>query len=195
MNIELNREIERGRFISAKELLSANDQLKQILLQQEKVFEASPVGIILVSERKIVSANRKFSEITGYSAEELLNASTRIIYPSQEAFEQFGQEAYTLITDGKIAHSEIELCRKDGAIITVNITGGAINPADFSSGTIWIFEDITERRKVEDNLRKMSRAVEQSPVTIVITDLGGTIEFVNPKFTELTGYKAEEAVV
>ncbi len=46
----------------------------------------------------------------------------------------------------------------------------------------------------EEKLRKLSRAVEQSPVTIVITDLQGSIEFVNPKFTELTGYTAEEAI-
>ncbi len=187
-------EMDKGRQQYENKLQESNKNLEKLSQQHEKIIEASPVGIILVVERKIVSANRKFSEMTGYSAVELLNASTRILYPSREAFEQFGQEAYALITEGKIAHSEIELCRKDGAIITVNITGGAINSADFSSGTIWIFEDITERRKVEDNLRKMSRAVEQSPVTIVITDLGGTIEFVNPKFTELTGYKAEEAV-
>ena len=55
-------------------------------------------------------------------------------------------------------------------------------------------QEIEERRRVEQTLRKLSRAVEQSPATIVITDTMGKIEFVNPKFTELTGYSAEEAI-
>jgi PAS domain S-box-containing protein len=57
-----------------------------------------------------------------------------------------------------------------------------------------IIADITERRQAEDSLRKLSRAVEQSPVSIVITDTRGTIEFVNPKFTQITGYEREEAL-
>ncbi|MBE9529231.1 MAG: PAS domain S-box protein [Proteobacteria bacterium] len=51
-----------------------------------------------------------------------------------------------------------------------------------------------ERMRAETELHKLSHAVAQSPVTVVITDAEGTIEYVNPKFTELTGYKAEEVI-
>jgi PAS domain S-box-containing protein len=54
--------------------------------------------------------------------------------------------------------------------------------------------EIKERKQVEEKLRQLSRAVEQSPVSIVITDTTGKIEYVNPRFTEVTGYKAEEVV-
>lgn len=54
--------------------------------------------------------------------------------------------------------------------------------------------DITVRKRTEDALRKLSRAVEQSASTIVITDLQGTIEFVNPAFTKITGYSYQEAI-
>ena len=57
-----------------------------------------------------------------------------------------------------------------------------------------ISADITERKQAEQELRKLSRAVEQSSSTIVITDTSGTIEYVNPKFTEITGYSFEEVV-
>jgi diguanylate cyclase (GGDEF)-like protein/PAS domain S-box-containing protein len=54
--------------------------------------------------------------------------------------------------------------------------------------------ELKERKQVEEKLRQLSRAVEQSPVSIVITDTTGKIEYVNPRFTEVTGYKAEEVV-
>ncbi len=51
-----------------------------------------------------------------------------------------------------------------------------------------------ERRAAEEQLRKLSRAVEQSPVSIVITDTAGLIEYVNPKFVAITGYSPEEVI-
>ncbi len=57
-----------------------------------------------------------------------------------------------------------------------------------------IIRDITERKKIEDQLRKLSSAVEQSPATVVITDTDGKIEYVNSKFTQLTGYSFEESI-
>jgi len=51
-----------------------------------------------------------------------------------------------------------------------------------------------EQKRTEETLLKLSQAVEQSPVTIVITDSEGIIEFVNPKFVQLTGYSPEEAL-
>jgi PAS domain S-box-containing protein len=53
--------------------------------------------------------------------------------------------------------------------------------------------DITERKQAENQLRKLSQAMEQSPASIVITNLDGTIEYVNPKFTQVTGYTLNEA--
>ncbi len=54
--------------------------------------------------------------------------------------------------------------------------------------------ELAERKRVEEHLRKLSVAVEQNPASIVITDTSGTIEYVNPHFSLLTGYSFEEAV-
>lgn len=57
-----------------------------------------------------------------------------------------------------------------------------------------IFEDITKRKQAETEIIKLSAAVEQSANTIVISDIKGNIEYVNPVFTKLTGYSAKEAL-
>ena len=53
---------------------------------------------------------------------------------------------------------------------------------------------VIERKQAEEELKKLSQAVEQSPATVVITDVKGKIQYVNPKFTDLTGYSSAEAI-
>ena len=62
------------------------------------------------------------------------------------------------------------------------------------AGVALFSEDITERKQADLELKKLSRAVEQSPSSVVITDTRGTIQYVNPIFSEVTGYSAEEVI-
>ena len=57
-----------------------------------------------------------------------------------------------------------------------------------------VLRDITKRKEIEGQLQKLSQAVEQSPVSVVITSHDGTIEYVNPRFVEMTGYTLDESV-
>lgn len=57
-----------------------------------------------------------------------------------------------------------------------------------------IIRDITERKHTEERLHMMSHALEQSPVSVVITDMRGHVEYVNPHFTEVTGYRPEDVL-
>ena len=61
-------------------------------------------------------------------------------------------------------------------------------------GAIESVRDISERKKNEDFLRKLTHGIENSASAVLITDLQGTIEYVNKKFTQLTGYSPEEAI-
>jgi PAS domain-containing protein len=71
------------------------------------------------------------------------------------------------------------------------------NPERLPDGSITWYgfnTDITSRIKSEERLLQLSEAVEQSPVTIVLTDLAGRIQYANPTFTKTTGYTIEEAI-
>ena len=54
--------------------------------------------------------------------------------------------------------------------------------------------EITEQKKSQADLSKLFQAIQQSPTSVVITDRDGNIEYVNPKFTEVTGYTLAEAI-
>jgi PAS domain S-box-containing protein len=62
------------------------------------------------------------------------------------------------------------------------------------SGLVGIGRDITQQKKANGTIQKLSKSIEQSPSTIVITDILGNIEYVNPKFTEITGFTPEEVI-
>ena len=62
------------------------------------------------------------------------------------------------------------------------------------SGLVGIGRDITEIKNAEELILKLNMSIEQSPSSIVITDVEGNIEYVNPKFTEITGYSSEEVI-
>lgn len=53
---------------------------------------------------------------------------------------------------------------------------------------------VIQRKRTEEELKKLHRAVEQSPATVAITDVTGQIQYVNPRFTQLTSYTPEEAI-
>ena len=63
-----------------------------------------------------------------------------------------------------------------------------------SVGHLFIIRDITARKKAEQQVRQLSRAVEASPTSIIITDTHGNIQYANPKFTHVTGYPVEEVL-
>jgi diguanylate cyclase (GGDEF)-like protein/PAS domain S-box-containing protein len=61
-------------------------------------------------------------------------------------------------------------------------------------GLACVRTDITHTQKIEQKLRNLGRAMEQSPASVMITDTRGRIEYVNPKFSQISGYSREEAL-
>jgi len=61
-------------------------------------------------------------------------------------------------------------------------------------GLLGVSIDITERIQKEHEMLKLTKAIDASPATVMLTDVKGNIEYVNPKFVEMTGYSAQEAI-
>jgi PAS domain S-box-containing protein len=90
---------------------------------------------------------------------------------------------------------EFRICRRDGQIRCLRETMDTTRDAN---GEILAMQgvaiDITDVKKYEEDMRKLWCAIKSTPAAVIITDLEGKIEYVNPKFTEITGYGAEEVI-
>jgi len=98
-----------------------------------------------------------------------------------------------LRTKQHVQDFECDFRSKSGTILHC-ILAGEIIQLNNQAHILSIARDVTARNQAEQKLLELSRAVEQSPASILITDTNGTIEYVNPRFTQLTGYAAEEVL-
>ncbi|HLE12543.1 MAG TPA: histidine kinase dimerization/phosphoacceptor domain -containing protein [Bacteriovoracaceae bacterium] len=121
---------------------------------QQIILDTVPICIIMIVNKKQVWANKKMEEIFQYQKEDFKNQTTRFLYPSQEAYEKFHDESYPPMAAGHTFESIQELVRRDGTHIFVRFYGKAVAPPDMEQGTIWILEDITERKQSEEQIKK-----------------------------------------
>jgi PAS domain S-box-containing protein len=91
----------------------------------ESIFRAAPTGIGMVSERVLKRVNDRICEMTGYSREELLDQSARMLYPTDEDFEYVGTEKYAQIRERGIGTVETRWRRKDKSCGRARIGTGA----------------------------------------------------------------------
>jgi len=89
--------------------------------------------------------------------------------------------------------SELEILRSQSELITVEMRAVPIIWND-DNAYLLSFIDISEKKKMEQELKILYRASEQSPASIVITDVEGNIQYVNSKFETVSGYKKEEVI-
>lgn len=174
----------------------------QALQHSETMFRqvnaAALDGIIIIDNQGLVLYwNQAAEDIFGYAATETegKNLYQLIIPPEipQSTIQTQNFAEYQVTGTGNVVGKLVEFTamRRNGERFPVEVS---VVPLllDNKLGAVGTIRDISRRKTVEDRLRKLSRAVEQSANSVVITDLEGHIEFVNPAFLHITGYKEEE---
>jgi len=146
-----------GTLSSGEDITERKQSEKKLQDQQaalESIFKAAPTGIGVVVNRVITQVNDRFTDLVGYSRNELLGKSARIVYPTDEDYEFVGREKYAQIQKNGIGTVETRFKRKDGKIIDVLLSSAPINPIDPSAGVSFTALDITKRKEVEEELKK-----------------------------------------
>lgn len=163
-----------------------------------KIAKNIPLPFAITEKQgKIRFINPKFTELFGFEKEEIPSIEVwfKKTYPNpvlrKIAYNQWKklQLRETSDTISKKGENEYILFSKDGARHMVEIYLEKNETLNYI-----IFNDITKEKKDLQEIKKLSEAIYQNPASIVITDHRGIITFVNPKYTEITGYLPEEVI-
>ncbi|HIJ94314.1 MAG TPA: PAS domain S-box protein [Desulfuromonadales bacterium] len=149
-------------FIDVSERTKLEERLHSLMRQQSLILENASIGITFVVDRVQIWANPKMAEMFGYSPEEMDHQCTRLFYPSEQAYEEFGKGAYSAFVCGKIYSSVCEMRRKDGSLFWTKLSGKAIDPADPSQGSIWTIEDISVQKRDADELKSSRNRLKEA---------------------------------
>jgi PAS domain S-box-containing protein len=187
-----------GRSVHLAAIRDISERLRHeaLLLDAETryraFFEQSPDGIVVLDPISLTP--REFNNVAhtqlGFSQEDFVLRSFRDLFVETDV--PLDDVLSELRHSGR-ADFNCMMRRHNGSLADMDMTFVAV---DLAERTIFycIMRDVSARRLVEANLRTLSRAVEQSPVMIVITDADGIIEYVNPRFSAVTGYAAAEVI-
>ncbi len=151
--------------------------------------EVYAICIFNLETLELLDVNKAYEHVYGYSREELLSGMT--IHDITAEHQASSEATVKAVNEGTTFIPLRYHRKKDGTVFPVEIVGG---PYVWRNRKVMftLAHDITDRKQDEQELRKLGRAIEQSPASVVITDTDGNIEYVNPKFTEITGYTLAE---
>ena len=127
----------------------------------ELVLENTIVGISYMLDRRFLWANARMAEIFGYAAGELDDQPVRPLYSSQVDYEEVGR-AYALTARHSGYSHERSMLKKNGEPLWCLISGRMIDPADPQSPSVWVVQDISDKKRAEDQLRRANQRLEQT---------------------------------
>ena len=137
------------------------DALKEALAEHALIFDNAIIGIGMVHERVITRCNRRFEELFGYGPGELNNQNVRILYPSDEDYEQIGRLGYGYMRTHGSYSDERVMKRKNGETFWCNADLKPLDPENPQRNAVVIFQDISKRKASEAALLLAHEQLEQ----------------------------------
>lgn len=203
-DFELEQEIGERRQ-AEENLKKLNESLEERVrersreLEDERNFIAavldteSALVMVLDNAGRVLRINRACEQLSGLEGGSMLGQFAWEFSVTPEGIGE-ARRVFSRVSNDRVPGSfEAHWPKPDGKRRTVAWTYSAVS---LNEGTYVIAtgSDVTERKRNEDELRKLSRAIEQSPVSVMITNGAGNIEYVNPRFSEITGYSFDEVL-
>ena len=172
--------------------ISDRKALDKIQLMMHRAVEQSASAVLITDKNGLIEyINPKFTELTGYTSEELLGQNPKIMQSGNTPLEHYQSMWQNLLDTGEWC-GEIKNQKKNGDDYWVYERVSAIkNDQDEVTHFLALEEDITERKRLEHRFRQ---AVESAPYAIVMVNESGTIEMVNSQTEIFFGYSRHELI-
>jgi two-component system cell cycle sensor histidine kinase/response regulator CckA len=182
--------------IDITERTHASDVLRERQARLDSLFRAAPVGIGITEDHVIVEVNDRICEMTGFSKEELVGKSARVLYATDQEFDFIRHEKDRQIALKGSGAVETRWRRKDGVKIDILLSSVPLAEGGLVHGVTFTALDITERRRGEDALRasekRYRQLIEMLQEGIWTIDSNANTTFVNSRMAEMLGYTVEE---
>ena len=143
------------------ERVVAETALREREQQLAGIFRAAPAGIGVVANRVFRQVNERVCEMTGYTANELVGHSARMVYPTDEDYEYVGRVKYAQIQERGWGSVETRWRRKDGTVMEVLLSSCPLDTSDLTKGVVFTVLDITEQKQMHEALRRSRDELEE----------------------------------
>ena len=159
----------QGEFVRSHCLLAdvteqrrADAEMRAALAEKQLILDNVVVGLAVFRHRRFVACNAYFESLFGYAHGELVGQSAELIHRDHEHFAERGRRIYAALADGRNFTEEVEFRRKDGGPLSLHVTGRAADPAHpADEPSVWIFVDLSERRRAEALVLDLNAALER----------------------------------
>lgn len=174
--------------------ITERKRAQEALLRMAAIVESSEDAVVATSPDQIITEwNPAAERIYGYTRKEAVGQALSLIVPPEWAHD-LPAMTQALFERKSTEPLEVQQVTKAGKRIDVFISTAVIKDHDGEIiGAVSIVRDISLRKRAEAKMRLQSAALNAAANGIVITDANGTIDWVNPAFTRMTGYSFEEA--
>ncbi len=192
---------------------TAEAKLQQALAEIDIIFQHARIGIVYLVDRRFFRVNQTFCTMFGYCDEELLGQTTRMIYRSEAAYLRAGQEIYSAFARSEANYRfDIEAVCKNGEELVCELIGSMVDPPHAEKGFIWLFTDVTELRRTQQEIRCAREAAELDAAKIAANEAlyrlltedaldvvwkvnrQGLVEYISPADERLRGFPAQEVL-
>ncbi|MFA6317744.1 MAG: PAS domain S-box protein [Elusimicrobiota bacterium] len=172
---------------------AAQNKLAESETRYRTLFSCAKDGIALADAETgvLVDCNEALASLVRRGRDDLIGKPHSTLHPAANVRNGVSGTFRAHRAEGAVATSEDVLLASDGTLVPVEIAASHVrlNGRDHLLG---VFRDLSGRKKAEEENRRLSLALSQSPTPIILTDARGDIEYVNLKFTEVTGYASAE---
>lgn len=131
----------------------SEEVVRQFTDEQRTILDTITTGISRLRNRTHEWVNSGFVRMFGYAVDEVRGMPAAAFYADPAECQRVGEEGYAVLGTGKVYTTEALMKRKDGATFWCSLTGQAIDPQAPAAGSIWVLQDITERKRGEEAVR------------------------------------------
>jgi len=146
--------------------------LRDTLGEFETIFDNSLVGVLLQRDgRTIAKANARLAAIFGYQPHEMIGRTSEFLHLDRHRYEDFGRKFFATLSTREVFNLEYPMRHRDGHTLHCQLSGKALDPLDLDLGVLWIIDDISERKKLEnlrDDVELIMRHDLKTPLSTVI---------------------------